>query len=192
VCVAETEQIPLTVYVVADFDTEGGLGLVREALKSIVRPVLHPAVSSCLTSFRSQDDESKTRVSFVHNPAPRGDADSAVRPPVSWLLSHLLAKNLLSKATPPRLLRALGLDVPPPVSPPSDGPQIPLSKDDDDDLTGGVGLSGYSAEEYDRFVRSSRLVARELQLAPGQQALVVNGRVSGPPLLPGYRARRSC
>ncbi|KAJ7136717.1 glycosyltransferase family 24 protein [Mycena epipterygia] len=151
----ETEQIALTVYVVADFDTEGGLGLLKEALTSI-------------------DDGSMTRVSFMHNPGSVDSADPSSRPPVSWLLSHLVAKNLLSKASSSRLLRALGLEAP--VSP-SDGTQIPLSKDD---LTDGVGISGYSAEDYARFVKSSRLVARDLQLAPGEQALIVNGRVIGP------------
>ncbi|KAJ7078310.1 glycosyltransferase family 24 protein [Mycena belliarum] len=150
------EQIPLTMYIVADFDTEAGLELLHEALLSI-------------------DDESKTRVSFVHNPGTDEDAmDPTARPPVSWLLSHLLARNLLSKASAPRLLRALGLDAPVLQS---DGPQIPLAAED---LTDGVGLSGYSAEEYAVFVKSSRLVARELQLAPGAQAVVVNGRVIGP------------
>ncbi|KAJ7513036.1 glycosyltransferase family 24 protein [Mycena galericulata] len=153
---AETELIPLTVYVVADFDTEGGLALLREALSSI---------------------DSKTRVSFVHNPTTV-DADSTTRPPVSWFLSHLLARNLLSKTSAGRLLRALGLEEQVPAVQ-SDGHQIPLVKERED-LTDGVGLSGYSAEEYDKFVRSSRLVVRQLQLAPGQQALVVNGRVIGP------------
>ncbi|KAF8145393.1 hypothetical protein K438DRAFT_547782 [Mycena galopus ATCC 62051] len=147
-------------YVVADFDTEAGLGLVKEALSSI-------------------DDTSKTRVSFVHNPGPGSiGPDPTVRPPVSWLLSHLLAKNLLSKASPARLLRALGLD-PSVTIPLGDGSQIPL-KDDVTDLTDGVGLSGYGAEDYARFVRSSRLLARELQLKPGELGLVVNGRVVGP------------
>lgn len=36
-CLAETEQISMTMYVVADFDTEAGLALVKEALTSIVR-----------------------------------------------------------------------------------------------------------------------------------------------------------
>ncbi|KAJ6586424.1 glycosyltransferase family 24 protein [Mycena vulgaris] len=152
---AETPQIALTMYVVADFDTEAGLGLLKEALLSI-------------------DDESKSRVSFVHNPSTLDAADPTVRPPVSWLLSHLLARNLLSKASSSRLLRALGLEAP--VSP-SEGTQIPLSTDD---LTEGVGIAGYSSDDYATFVRSSRLVARELQLVPGQQAVVINGRVIGP------------
>ncbi|KAF7345254.1 hypothetical protein MSAN_01902000 [Mycena sanguinolenta] len=153
--IAETEQIPMTLYVVADFDTEGGVLLLKEALSSI-------------------DAGSKTRVSFVHNPGP--GKDPTVRPPVSWLLSHLLAKNLLSKVSPARLLAALGLGAP--VSLDAGGAQIPLAKDDD--ITDGVGLSGYSAEDYERFVRTSRLVARELQIAPGELGLVVNGRVVGP------------
>ncbi|KAJ7485860.1 glycosyltransferase family 24 protein [Mycena latifolia] len=156
----ETEQIPLTVYVVADFDTEAGLGLLKEALLSV-------------------DAESKTRVSFLHNPSTP-DAEPAARPPVSWFLSHLLARNLLSKASAARLLRGLGLEAPVPVTP-SEGSQIPLAKDTEkEDLTEGVGISGYSAGEYAAFVRSGRLVARELQLTPGQQGLVVNGRVIGP------------
>ncbi|KAJ6624174.1 hypothetical protein B0H10DRAFT_1943373 [Mycena sp. CBHHK59/15] len=101
-------------------------------------------------------------------------ADSKTQPPISWLLSHLLAKNLHSKASPRRLLRALGLDDP---IPPSDGTQIPLSKDD---LMDGVGISGYSPDNYAKYLKSSRLIARDLQLAPGQQALIVNGRVIGP------------
>ncbi|KAJ7130733.1 glycosyltransferase family 24 protein [Mycena crocata] len=150
----ETELIPLTLYVVADFDAEGGLGLLKEALLSI-------------------DDESKTRLTFVHNPRTV-DADPSVRPPVSWLLSHLLAKNLLSKASSNRLLRALGIDAP---ASPADGPQIPLVKDE---LTEGVGIAGYDSQDYDEFLRTSRLVVRDLLLAPGQQGLVVNGRIVGP------------
>ncbi|KAJ7608670.1 UDP-glucose:glycoprotein glucosyltransferase-domain-containing protein [Roridomyces roridus] len=155
---SETEQIPLTIYVVADFDSQEGLGLLQQALLSI-------------------ETGSKTRLSVVHNPSSV-NPDSIARPPVSWLLSHLLGRNLLSKASSTRLLRALGLEFEVPVVP-SEGSQIPLTKGDDD-LTDGVGLAGYSAEDYDKFVKSSRLVARELQLAPGQQALVVNGRVVGP------------
>ncbi|KAJ7222294.1 UDP-glucose:glycoprotein glucosyltransferase-domain-containing protein [Mycena pura] len=155
----DTEQIPLTVYVVADFDTEGGLALLKEALLSI-------------------DDESKTRVSFMHNPSHVEVVDPSVRPPISWLLSHVLAKNLLSKASSARLLQALGLDAQTLVVP-SDGSQIPLAKSGVD-LTDGVGISGYSANDYVAFVTSSRLVARELQLEPGQQALLVNGRIVGP------------
>lgn len=112
----------------------------------------------------------------MHNPTTVDPVDPSVRPPVSWLLSHLLAKNLLSKASPARLLRALGLDVPAPSSP-HDVPQIPLLKEDDE-LTDGAGISTFSAEDYHSFLRSSRLVARELQLAPGALALVANGRVS--------------
>ncbi|KAJ7185207.1 UDP-glucose:glycoprotein glucosyltransferase-domain-containing protein [Mycena filopes] len=156
----ETEQIAMTMYVVADFDTEAGLALLKEALTSI-------------------DDDSKTRLTFVHNPTIVDPVDPSIRPPVSWILSHLLARNLLAKASPARLLRGLGLDVPAPVSS-SDASQIPLLKEADDELTGGVGIAAFSAEEYRQFVHSSRLVVRELQLAPGELAIVANGRLVGP------------
>lgn len=35
-----------------------------------------------------------------------------------------------------------------------------------------------SNKEYDDYVRSSRLIVRDLKLEPGEQALIVNGRVS--------------
>jgi hypothetical protein len=37
----------------------------------------------------------------------------------------------------------------------------------------------FDASIYNRYVKSSRLVARELHLLPGEQALVLNGRVGG-------------
>ncbi|KAJ7057937.1 UDP-glucose:glycoprotein glucosyltransferase-domain-containing protein [Mycena amicta] len=154
----ETEQIPLSMYVVTDFDSVDGLALLKEALLSI-------------------NDESKTRVSFIHNPS-KLDADPNVRQPVSWLISHLLGRNLLSKASSDRLRCALGLGDVPVV--PEDA-QIPIGNYCSAlDLAGGIGVSGYSAEDYAAFVTSSRLVARELQFAPGQQGLIVNGRIVGP------------
>jgi len=67
------------------------------------------------------------------------------------------------------------------VPPVSEGSQIPLGKTDAyEALTGGVHLDHFKAEEYVDFMKAGRLVARELGLAPGQSALVVNGRVSVP------------
>ncbi|CAK5263114.1 unnamed protein product [Mycena citricolor] len=144
---AETEMLPLTVYVVADLDSEGGLDLVKEALQSF-------------------DENSKMRLSFIHNPSTV-ELDPSVRPPKSWLLSHLVVKNLLSKATPAKLLQALepGLVIQ------SDGTQTA------DELTSGA---DFSWDEYVRSVNGGRLVLRELELAPGQQIVIVNGRIVGP------------
>ena len=39
VLIAESEQVPLTTYVVADFDSEESRELVKEALLSVVRAI---------------------------------------------------------------------------------------------------------------------------------------------------------
>jgi len=65
------------------------------------------------------------------------------------------------------------------VPPTSEGSQIPLGKRDAYKLlTEGVNVHQLKPEEYADYVKAGRLVARELGLAPGQSALVVNGRVS--------------
>ena len=46
--IEETQRILLSLYVIADFDTEYGLGLVKEALSSIVRPLPLPVFSMVL------------------------------------------------------------------------------------------------------------------------------------------------
>lgn len=48
------------------------------------------------------------------------------------------------------------------------------------DLTGGVLLKDVSREVYDKYLTSSHLLAQEIGIEPGEQALVVNGRVVGP------------
>ncbi|KAF7297231.1 hypothetical protein MIND_00956200 [Mycena indigotica] len=155
---ASSEQIPLTLFLVADLDSTEGLSLLNDALLSM-------------------NNESKTRISFIHNPT-KLEADSVERPPVSWLISHLIGKGLLSRVAPSTLRCVLGLESAPPV--PQDS-QTPIGNDCNAlELTGGVGISGYSAEDYATFVTSSRLVARELQFAPGQQGLIANGRIVGP------------
>lgn len=47
----ETQHIPLSMYVIADFDTEHGLELIKEALSSIVSfcfSLLFPAMLTCV------------------------------------------------------------------------------------------------------------------------------------------------
>jgi UDP-glucose:glycoprotein glucosyltransferase len=60
----------------------------------------------------------------------------------------------------------------------SESPQVVLLQEGIlQDLAGGVAIGDFSVAAYARYVKSSRLVARELQLSPGEQALIVNGRV---------------
>ncbi len=92
------------------------------------------------------------------------------------MLAHLHVRQLLSKATPVSLLSALGLDGP---AVPSESTQIPIGQRDAfKDISGGISVSGILPEEYAEYVKTSRLVARAIQLTPGEAALVVNGRVS--------------
>jgi UDP-glucose:glycoprotein glucosyltransferase len=97
-------------------------------------------------------------------------------PPLSSLISHLHSKGLFKDVLPSRILKALGLK----SSVYFDGsPQTVIAKEDTiDDLTGGVFLKDLSKDAYLNYVTSSLLVARELGLKPGEQALVANGRVS--------------
>ncbi|KAG6833463.1 hypothetical protein H0H87_006830 [Tephrocybe sp. NHM501043] len=151
----ETTVIPLSVYVVADLDSPDGLKLVKEALLSI-------------------NPGSRTRISFIHNPADEPN-DGPERPLASWLISHLIKTHLVSKTPPEYLLRALGVD-----GLTTDGQTI-LSQDEMvRELTEGVKKADFNPIYYADYVKASRLVAREIGVAPGKQALLVNGRVVGP------------
>jgi UDP-glucose:glycoprotein glucosyltransferase len=85
---------------------------------------------------------------------------------------YLISTNLLSKASPAQILHAFDSD-------------YPVTSGDDhvdvqrvlQELTNGVVPSDFNQSAYAQYVKSSRLVARELQLQPGEQALIVNGRV---------------
>ncbi|GLB42376.1 putative UDP-glucose:Glycoprotein Glucosyltransferase [Lyophyllum shimeji] len=152
---SESSIMPLSLYVVADLDSQAGLHLVKEALSSI-KP------------------DSRYRISFIHNPVS-DPPETTNRPVASWLISHLIKSHLLSKAAPEQLLWALGADAT------GDGAQTVLSQDEAvQPLTAGVKVADFDAGGYAEYVTSSRLVAREIGVAPGQQALLVNGRVVGP------------
>ncbi|KAG6918623.1 hypothetical protein DXG01_013034 [Tephrocybe rancida] len=151
----ETTVIPLTIYVVADLDSLEGLKLVKEALLSI-------------------SPGSRTRISFIHNPA-NSPSEGTDRPLASWLIAHLVKTHLVSKTPPEYLLRALG------VGGPSTEAQTLLSQDEViRALTEGVKVADFNPIYYADYVQASRMVVREIGVAPGQQALLVNGRVVGP------------
>ncbi|RPD60390.1 glycosyltransferase family 24 protein [Lentinus tigrinus ALCF2SS1-7] len=150
---AESEQVPLTTYVVADFDNEESQQLVKEALLST--------------------PGSLSRLSFIHNPAsvsPFCKSDDFASP--SRFLAQLVSWDLLSRLTPEQLLSALGLS----SAEVSDdnGAQEPFSFDDI------IGTKAFTGEDCMKYLTASRLVVRQLELKPGEQALVVNGRVVGP------------
>ncbi|KAF8888622.1 UDP-glucose:glycoprotein glucosyltransferase-domain-containing protein [Infundibulicybe gibba] len=62
---------PISIYLVADLNSDAGIAFVREALQSM-------------------DSQSRTRFSFVHNPLPV-TGESINRMSNSWLVSHLIS-----------------------------------------------------------------------------------------------------
>ncbi len=113
-----------------------------------------------------------SRLSFIHNPAvssPHANADKPEGP--SRSIAQLVSSDVLSKVTPERLLTALGLRNP--VVVPVDGEkQAPFSLDE------VVGAKVFTSTEYEKYSNACRLVLRQLELKPGEQAVIVNGRVS--------------
>ncbi|KAG5641244.1 hypothetical protein DXG03_005668 [Asterophora parasitica] len=155
--------LPLSLYVIADLDSQSGLQLVKEALLSIT-------------------PDSRARISFIHNPVDT-PTEAKSRPLASWLILHLIKSHLLSKTTPDQLLRVLGFEVP------TESTQTVLSQDERvQALTGGVKVAEFDAKRYADYVTASRLLARDIQISPGQQALLVNGRVVGPIKAGDFRA----
>ena len=161
---ATDEVATLTVLVVADLDSEEGLELVKETLRSMVgRLDLVPLLD--LTC--SQTETSVTRVSFVHNPST--DTPPATTT-TSSLLGTLITKGTLSNLSPAKLLEVL--DSTSNIAAGQSEQVIVLSVAALEELLDGAPLVA-----PDEFVRASRYVLRALKVAPGENALIVNGRV---------------
>ncbi|KAF9461692.1 glycosyltransferase family 24 protein, partial [Collybia nuda] len=154
----ESAPAPLTMFILADLDSEAGLKLVKEALGSVTA-------------------DSPSRISFIHNSA-NDPLETAVQPTASWLISHLFSSGRLLKVSAAQLLR--GLEIP--VSSGTDGAQARLSQQHEAllELTGGVPSSEFNREEYVDYVRRSRLLAREMGISPNEPVILVNGRLVGP------------
>ncbi|PIL30079.1 hypothetical protein GSI_07656 [Ganoderma sinense ZZ0214-1] len=155
---AESQQVPLTTYVVADFDSEEGAKFLKEALASVT-------------------PDSLSRLSFIHNLASsstRGKSDALESP--SRSIAQLIVSDTLSKVAPERLLEALQ---PKELEESTgEGKQAPfsLSLDELADAEGRV----LTAVEHEQYLNACRLVLRQLELKPGEHAVIVNGRVVGP------------
>ncbi|KAF7983169.1 hypothetical protein HWV62_23402 [Athelia sp. TMB] len=147
-----SQILPFTMYVVADLNTESGLALVGEALKSM-------------------SAGSPGRVSFVHNPS-NDNQDSLSNQ--SLLMSKLIRQKSLSTVSPDHLIRALGLA---PVKFVHDGPQTVLSQEQAlRKITGGIAYTDFDAEVHADYVRACVALISELRLSPGDSAIIVNGR----------------
>jgi UDP-glucose:glycoprotein glucosyltransferase len=91
----------------------------------------------------------------------------------SSLFSHLISTALLAQASPAQILHALESNSP--VTADSDHQTMLFRALNE--FVRKVPLSDFDYEAYTQYVKSSRLIARELQLHPGEQALLMNGRV---------------
>lgn len=149
---------------IADLDSEAGLMLVKEALLS-------------LRSEAGQIDETLSRFTFIHNPAT---IRRTIQRSPSSLLAHLIITGTIQKATPVQLLHVLGLVE---IETSQESIQMVIPQNNVlDELLAGTVMSGSGSDMYDHFIRSSEVLVKLLKLAPGDQALVVNGRVSRRPI----------
>lgn len=95
---------------------------------------------------------------------------------MSLLLSHLLQGDRLSEISPKKLLQALGLNsaaVDVEMAQTFLSPEHSLRQ-----ITNGIALADMSLEIHKEYIRSCRLLTRELHLQSGEQYIIVNGRVS--------------
>ena len=125
-----------------------------------------------------QGANGRSRVSFVHNPSSNGTHHVHGTVRTSSLLGYLQTKKLLRNIAPSHLLNILDLG---PVFSPAIIDQTVASADGAlGDIFGGALVADASEdkENYEEFVRASQFIVRKMKLAPGEQALVVNGRVS--------------
>ncbi|OBZ72146.1 UDP-glucose:glycoprotein glucosyltransferase, partial [Grifola frondosa] len=159
----DSDRTPLTTYIVADFDTEEGLQFVKTSLASAVRFVTPGSL---------------TRFSFIHNPTAVPSSFPGRLSSPAALLAHLISKDILYKVSPSRLMGILGLNV---AVVQNQSPQIIISPEGSlDDILGDTFVDGESSKLFEDYLMSCLLIVKDLQLHPGEQAVVVNGRVAGP------------
>ncbi|KAI0042052.1 glycosyltransferase family 24 protein [Auriscalpium vulgare] len=155
------EQVPSSIYLVADLDTEEGLGMVQTALTFLESP------------------RSRSRVTFVHNPTSSSSEIHPLRR-VSALFSHLIYQEQLGSISPQLLLQALGLH----TRQGEEGQKVLSPAASLDKIMGGVDVEDVNVENYEDYIRTSAQVVKRLGLLPGSTVLVLNGRIVGP-LSPG-------
>jgi UDP-glucose:glycoprotein glucosyltransferase len=99
--------VPLSIYVIADLDTEDGLSALRAALVfSVSQGKISLPATHLIWLLAKNFASARSRLTFLHNPAsPISDPGRHTR--VSSLFSHLISKDSFSKNLPTDLLRAI-------------------------------------------------------------------------------------
>ncbi|TFY65772.1 hypothetical protein EVG20_g5315 [Dentipellis fragilis] len=149
------DSVPLTIFVIADLDSEAGLSLVEAALHYV--------------------KSSKARVSFIHNPSSNSRTYDRHR--ASSVLSRLQFHGLLSEKAPERLAEALELYT---TVQADGGDQTVLNPEAAlEEITEGIAFDEDLAD-FAAYLKAGRLLAREFGIKAGDAALLVNGRIVGP------------
>ncbi|KAL0579014.1 killer toxin resistant protein [Marasmius crinis-equi] len=153
-----SEVVPVTIYVVADFNGKDGLSVVKEALLSI-------------------GPDSPARISFIHNPINPTVPETLKSPPVSALFAHLVLNGKLESITPAALLNALGFG----HEINWDADQVPLTQGEQmRSILGGLKPKDLDYVNHTRFTDLGRNFLKEAGINPGDKGLIINGRVIAP------------
>ncbi|KAF9447216.1 glycosyltransferase family 24 protein [Macrolepiota fuliginosa MF-IS2] len=159
----ESDTVTSSLFVVADFDTDTGKGILVQALESLT-------------------GNSQTRLTFLHNPSSTPLSADPEKVPTSWMLTQLIASRTLAKVAPEKLIRALRLpSTQVTVQDTETRKQAPMKVADALASLGlGSELGKGSVGAYERYVRASGLAARRFGLKAEQVGVVINGRVIAP------------
>ncbi|KAH7906009.1 glycosyltransferase family 24 protein [Hygrophoropsis aurantiaca] len=144
------DSIPISMYVIGDLESVSGRELAKEALQFVA-------------------SSSESRVTFIHNPVDVSKVAELSHP--ASQITRLVSSGNLAKNTPGQLILALGFT----------------------DESNGEAAQATFAQELNfgetsdditdpgpAFTQSTQLLMRELGLAPGARAILVNGRLVGP------------
>ena len=142
---------------------------------------LSPTLLSPRLTHRTQSttQDASSRISFVHNPATPAAVDEKTPTSVSGVFSHLIANERLSSLTPALLLHALKLHVPSNAED-AEAQETFSTSEALTQALGDISLSDVDVANYTSYITSSRILAKRLDLAPGANAILINGRIVGP------------
>ncbi|KAF9269441.1 hypothetical protein L218DRAFT_953049 [Marasmius fiardii PR-910] len=153
-----SEPLPVTLYIVADFNNRDGLSFLKEALLSV-------------------EKDSPARISFIHNPVDPAIPETLKSPPMSALFSHLIYNEKLEGITSSALLTALGYgdDVV------YETEQVPLTQGEQmRAILGGLRPSEIDYFNHTKYVDMGKRFLKEVGISPGDKGIVINGRAITP------------
>ena len=131
-----------------------------------------------LTDDCVQAEGGLSRIAFIHNPSTAHNEHVHGSLRISSFLGYLSTKGLLRQLSASQLLTVLAHG---PVISQGTVDQVVMSADGPLlELFSGALIADVAddRETVEHFMKASQFLVKKLKLAPGEQALVVNGRVS--------------